>query len=162
MDLQVSFEMPRVEDGQEIWQLIKNTSNLDLNSAYSYLMLGKYFSETCVLAKKKDKTVGFISAFQVPKEANVLFIWQVAVDANFRRSGLAMKMFTHLLARKNCQQISYLEITVNPSNDAAYSFYYKLADKLHTSCTESICFPSWLFPGAQHEDEIMLRIGPLR
>lgn len=67
----------------------------------------------------------------------------------------------HLLARKICSNSRYLEITVNPSNHAAYDLYRKLADELETSCVEEECFPSRLFPGGQHEEEIMLRIGPL-
>ncbi len=162
MDLQISFGMPVEKDAKDIWELIKNTRNLDLNSAYSYLILCKYFSESCIIAKTGGKVIGFISAFQTPNNPEFLFIWQVAVDSNYRRMGLAMNMFEHLLIRKKCQQIRYIEITVNPSNAAAYSLYHRLANRLDTSCEASICFPSCLFPGAQHEDEIMLRIGPLR
>ncbi|HZK43734.1 MAG TPA: diaminobutyrate acetyltransferase [Syntrophomonadaceae bacterium] len=156
-----TFEMPVEEEGAEIWELIKDTKTLDLNSAYSYLLLCKYFSDTCVIAKSADKIVGFISAFNPPHKPDVLFVWQVAVDSAFRRYGLGLNMLKHLLARKTCDKIRYLEITVNPSNNAAYSLYYKLADELLTSCEEEICFPSGIFPGAQHEDELMLRIGPL-
>lgn len=157
----VTFKMPIVEQGQDIWQLIKNTKNLDLNSAYSYLMLCKYFADTCVVAQSEEKVVGFISAFHPPNQPDVLFVWQVAVDSSFRRYGLGLNMLKHLLTRTSCLKVRYLEMTVNPSNKAAYSLYYKLADELNTSCEETICFPSWLFPGAQHEDEVMLRIGPL-
>lgn len=156
-----TFEMPVEEQSQEIWGLIKNTKTLDLNSCYSYLLLCKYFPETCVVAKSENIVVGFISAFHPPEKPDILFVWQVAVDSSVRRHGLGLNMLKHLLARKSCNKIRYLEITVNPSNRAAYSLYYRLADDLNTSCEETICFPSWLFPGAQHEDEIMLRIGPL-
>lgn len=161
MTREFSFDMPREEDGQEIWKLVKESQVLDLNSAYSYLMLCKYFPETCVIAKSAGRIVGFVSAFKIPDNPEVLFVWQLAVDADFRRYGLAINMLKHLIARPKCSEIRYLEITVTPSNNAAYALYYKLADELHTVCEESICFPSWLFPGAQHEDEIMLRIGPL-
>lgn len=158
----ITFTKPVEEDGKAIWKLINNTKGLDLNSAYSYLMLCKYFPETCVVAKTEEKVVGFVSAFHLPNKAEVLFIWQVAVDSNYRRHKIGLNMLKHLVNRKSCANVRFLEITVTPSNNSAYSLYYKLADELFTSCTESICFPSCLFPGAQHEDEIMLRIGPLK
>jgi len=155
------LRFPSEEDGKGIWELVKSTRVLDLNSAYSYLLLSKYFSDTCVVADVEGTIVGFVSAFHPPMQADVIFVWQVAVDEAFRRRRLGMNMLKHLLAREICSNNRYLEITVNPSNQAAYSLYYQLAHELKTSCVEEECFPSRLFPGGQHEEEIMLRIGPL-
>ena len=155
------MRFPSEEDGKGIWELVKSTRVLDLNSAYSYLLLSKYFSDTCVVADVEGTIVGFVSAFHPPMQADVIFVWQVAVDEAFRRRRLGMNMLKHLLAREICSNNRYLEITVNPSNHAAYNLYYQLAYELKTSCIEEECFPSWLFPGGQHEEEIMLRIGPL-
>ncbi|NLJ72782.1 MAG: diaminobutyrate acetyltransferase [Syntrophomonadaceae bacterium] len=158
----INYTMPAVEDGSKVWELINNTKGLDLNSAYSYLILCKYFSNTCVIAKVAEKIVGFVSAFHLPDNEEVLFIWQVAVATDYRRHNIGLNMLKYLIARPSCAKIRFLEITVNPSNKAAYSLYVKLADQLLTSYEESICFPARLFPEAQHEDEIMLRIGPLK
>ncbi|MDD2510751.1 MAG: diaminobutyrate acetyltransferase [Syntrophomonas sp.] len=155
------MRFPSKEDGKGIWELVKSTRVLDLNSAYSYLLLSKYFNETCVVAEADGIIAGFVSAFHPPQQPEVIFVWQVAVDEAFRRHRLGMNMLKHLLARKACSNSRYLEITVNPSNHAAYNLYRKLADELGTSCVEEECFPSRLFPGGQHEEEIMLRIGPL-
>jgi L-2,4-diaminobutyric acid acetyltransferase len=155
------LRVPSIKDGKGIWELVKSTRVLDLNSAYSYLLLSKYFSETCVLAEADGKIAGFVSAFHPPQQPEVIFVWQVAVDEALRRRRLGMNMLRHLLAREVCNNSRYLEITVNPSNHAAYNLYYQLAYELKTSCIEEECFPFWLFPGGQHEEEIMLRIGPL-
>ncbi|HBQ24847.1 MAG TPA: diaminobutyrate acetyltransferase, partial [Syntrophomonas sp.] len=45
------MRFPSEEDGRGIWELVKSTRVLDLNSAYSYLLLSKYFSDTCVVAE---------------------------------------------------------------------------------------------------------------
>ncbi len=55
-----------------------------------------------------------------------------------------------------------MELTVTPSNIPAYSLYRKLAGELKTACRESMCFPAHYFAGAQHEDELALRIGPFK
>lgn len=155
------MRIPSEEDGKGIWELVKSTRILDLNSAYSYLLLCKHFSDTCVAADVDGKVIGFISAFAPPKQPEVIFVWQVAVDERFRRRRLGMSMLKHLLAREVCSSSRYLEITVNPSNQPAYSLYHRLAEELETSITEEECFPVRLFPGGQHEEEILLRIGPL-
>lgn len=152
---------PSEADGKGIWELVKSTRILDLNSAYSYLLLSKYYADSCVVAEAEEKIIGFISAFSPPRQPEVIFVWQVAVDETFRRRRLGMSMLKHLLARDVCKNSRYLEITVNPSNQAAYNLYRKLAEELNTFCTEEECFAARLFPGAHHEEEIMLRIGPL-
>jgi len=44
---QLKFRKPCAQDGAGIWDLVRETEVLDLNSAYCYLMLGKYFPDTC-------------------------------------------------------------------------------------------------------------------
>jgi len=158
----LELKIPREEQGKDIWQLVKDTRVLDLNSPYSYLMLCKYFGDTCVAAEYEGRVVGFVSAFRPASDPQVIFVWQVAVDEALRRRRLGMTMLKHLLARESCRQVRYLEITVTPSNQAAYSLYRRLAEELNTTCEESECFPARMFPGQQHEDEVLLRIGPLK
>ncbi|MGI6488196.1 MAG: diaminobutyrate acetyltransferase [Syntrophothermaceae bacterium] len=158
----IRLRVPCVEDGAAIWELVKNTRVLDINSPYSYLMFARYFQDTCVAAEDAGKIVGFVSAFRSPAAAEVIFVWQVAVEEAYRRRGLGMAMLTHLLNSQACRGIRFLEITVTPSNQAASSLYRRLAKELGVRCEIYPCFPGWLFPGGKHEDEMMFRIGPLK
>src|SRR5699024_11664859 len=83
---------PTLEDGAQVWELVKSTGVLDLNSSYQYLMWCNYFSDTSVVVEQNDKIVGFISGFTNPKQTNTLFVWQVAVHESQRGKGLATKM----------------------------------------------------------------------
>src|SRR5690625_1790424 len=47
----VVLRQPVIADGAAIWSLIRDTGVLDVNSAYSYLMLSKFFTQTCVVAE---------------------------------------------------------------------------------------------------------------
>lgn len=69
----VVLRMPREDDGARIWELARDISVLDLNSAYSYLMLCKYFPDTCVVAEHKDQIIGFVTAFRLPKQPVTIF-----------------------------------------------------------------------------------------
>lgn len=157
---EIQLRAPVEEDGKAIWELVKSTQVLDLNSAYSYLMLCKYFKDTCVVADAGGRIVGFVSAFCLPADPETVFVWQVAVDKAYRRRRLGMTMLKHLLERESCSGVRFLEITVTTSNKAAGSLYRKLAKNLGAPCEASECFPARMFPGGQHEDEMLFRIGP--
>lgn len=155
------FRKPIEEDGKDIWQLIKDTGVLDLNSSYGYIMWGKYFDETSVVVETSEgKIVGFISGFIPPKSAHVLFIWQVAVDASQRGKGIATRMQQAILERDVCQHVTHVEATVSPSNQASDALFRKLARDLQTDCRVTTGFTADQFPGAGHEEELLYHIGP--
>lgn len=158
----IQFRKPRKEDGANIWKLIKDTGNLDLNSAYCYLMLCELFPNTCVVAEQDRKIVGFLSAFQQPDAMDVIFVWQVAVDQSQRGKGLGTALIKELLQRKACVGIRYVEATVSPSNGASQSLFKRLARSLETECQVTECFSSVHFPVTGHEDELTYRIGPFQ
>lgn len=156
------FRTPTEEDGKEVWQLIKNTGVLDLNSSYSYLMWSKFFDETSVVVEVENQIVGFISGFIQPNSPETLFIWQVAVDESARGKGLASRMLHAILHRDACRNIRCLEATVSPSNEASQALFRKLARDLNTVCEESKFFTANQFPGSGHEDEDLFKIGPFQ
>nr|WP_090888712.1 diaminobutyrate acetyltransferase [Evansella caseinilytica] len=151
---------PVPEDGAAMWQLAKSTS-LDMNSPYKYLMMGKFFSETCVVAKEKEAVVGFATAFLQPERPDVLFIWQIGVDASKRGHGIASRMLEELLLREACKHVNYVEATVTPANKASQSLFRRLARDRMSACEVSECFSAEAFPAPGHEAEFLYRVGPL-
>ncbi|MRH41753.1 diaminobutyrate acetyltransferase [Aquibacillus halophilus] len=151
---------PLLEDGKKIWRLIKETKVLDLNSAYYYTILCKYFTDTCVVAEENGEIVGFISAFREPTEMRSIFVWQVAVDQSQRGKGLASSLLQGLLKRKECSDINYLDTTISPSNEASKALFQKLANTLKTKMVETEILHPSLFPNENHELEQTYRIGP--
>jgi len=159
-DKEIRFRKPDREDGAKIWQLIRDTGVLDLNSPYSYLMLCEYFPDTCVVAEHKNKIVGFVSAFLPPKDREVIFIWQIAVDRSQQGRGLGTKLLKVLLQRDACKNVRFLEATISPINVPSQSLFKKLARDMGTNCEISEGFPPELFPDGKHEPEMKYRIGP--
>ncbi|QKY68648.1 diaminobutyrate acetyltransferase [Lentibacillus sp. CBA3610] len=156
------FRKPTKDDGADVWELINNTGVLDLNSSYSYLMWCEIFSETSIVVEREDNTVGFISGFIHPDQPDTLFIWQVAVDASERGSGLATRMLYQLLKREGCGEVNHVEATVSPSNTASQQLFRGLAKKLRTKCVIHDYFTSDDFPKEGHEDELLFKIGPIQ
>ncbi len=153
---------PEPADGEKIWQLVKDTGVLDLNSPYSYLMLCRYFRNTCIVAEHNQQIVGFVSGFITPENPGVIFVWQVAVAESQRRQGLGISMLKHIFAREDCPEVRFLELTVSPSNQPAIALYHKFANEMGVPVEVSECFSADLFPAGNHEPEMLYRIGPFR
>ncbi len=157
----VVLRMPREDDGARIWELARGISVLDLNSAYSYLMLCKYFPDTCVVAEHKDQIIGFVTAFRLPKQPDTIFVWQVGVSADQRGNGIGKALLKELIGRQMRKGVDYLEATVSPSNLPSQSLFRALAQDLNTDCVIKECFSAELFP-VPHEPEWTFRIGPFQ
>jgi L-2,4-diaminobutyric acid acetyltransferase len=157
---QILFREPCEEDGPRIWSLVKSTNILDLNSVYSYLMLCKYFPDTCIVVEHHNEIAGFLSAFRPPANGDVIFVWQVAVTSSKRGMGLGTALLKELLRREACRGIHFLETTVTPSNIPSQSLFHGLARRLGAQLKVTECFSADLFPGGNHETEFLFRIGP--
>jgi L-2,4-diaminobutyric acid acetyltransferase len=151
---------PFLEDGPAIYDLIGQSPPLDLNSRYCYLLLCSHFRSTCAVARSGDRLAGFISAYVPPESPDVLFVWQVAIDEQFRCRGLASSMLDSLLARPCLANISRIETTVTPGNRASEGLFRSFARKRGANCQFSLFFGSTLFGPQRHEKEVLFTIGP--
>lgn len=141
--------------------LVRDSPPLDVNSTYAYLLVCTHFPETSVVAAAGDRLVGFVSAYPVPSRPDTLFVWQVAVAAAARGQGLGRRMLHDVLARPASAHVQYIETTITPSNDASWRLFRAVA-RDHGAATETIDhFRGAEVGGATHEDEQLLRIGPL-
>lgn len=162
----VVYRQPAVDDGAAIWQLVKDTGVLDLNSPYAYLLFGEHFNATSVVAELVEadgskQIIGFISAYLPPSKADTVFVWQVGVAEAGRGRGVATGMLYEIVRRPACQSVTHLDTTVGPSNDASMALFRGFARKLDTQVTENELFGVQHFPpGGDHEPEVLFRIGP--
>jgi len=155
------FRAPTVADGAEMWRLTRDSGVLEVNTAYSYLLLGQHFADTCVVAERDGKPVGFVSAFVSPVAHDTVFVWQVAVAQEDRGQGVGQKLLHHLLARPACRRVRRLEATVTPSNSPSRALFESVARDLDVPFSVFSGFGEDLFPGDGHEKEDLVRIGPL-
>lgn len=162
----MKYRSPVVADGARIWQLVKDTGVLDLNSPYAYLLLGEHFEATSVVAELVEadgskQIIGFISAYRPPGKSDTVFVWQVGVAEAGRGRGVATGMLFEIIRRPACKGVTHLDTTVGPSNDASMALFRGFAKKLGTEVTENELFSSEVFPQpGEHEPEVLFRIGP--
>ena len=159
MEDPIRLHHPTKKDTKSIHRLIKNSKPLDLNSEYLYLLQSTYFSDTCIVAKKNDHVVGFVSGFISPKDKEIFFVWQVAVDSTIRGHGIAIKMLTKLFNSPELAHIKYIHTTISPSNVASQKVFEKFADDFGFDKEISVFATKEDFEEA-HEDELLYILKP--
>lgn len=160
-ETELAFRKPEASDGQAVWKLVKRAGGLDVNSAYSYILLSDMFRDTCCVVMQDERTLGFVSAFRKPTGQRTLFVWQIAVDPTLRGNGIGSKLLKELLLREENHDIRYVEATIGPDNLASRQLFIRLANTFGAECNISEQYAASLFPES-HNDELLYRIGPLQ
>ena len=157
-----TFRRPEIPDGLAIWRLVSEAGTLDLNSTYAYLMACRDFADSCIVAERAGRLVGFVLAYQPPSKPDSVFVWQIGVAPDARGRGLAGEILNRLLEAEACAGVRYLESNVTPSNVASRALFEGLARRLDAPIEELEGFEGSLFPDPAHEPERLLRIGPFQ
>ncbi len=146
-------------DIKEVYKLLlANRPYVGLNSRYTYFLLAKDFSDTCVVAEEGNKIVAFSSGYLPKERPDTFFNWEVVVNQDYRGNCLQKRMFLHQIKASNAK---YFEGTVNPSNEVSKRNFYELAKLLNTQCKENLLFSEEDFENDGHEPEVLYRIGPI-
>jgi L-2,4-diaminobutyric acid acetyltransferase len=154
------FRHPEVRDGLALWKLVGEVGVLDHNSTYAYLMVCRDFADTCIVAETDGRLQGFVTAYRPPTRPETIFVWQIGVAPEARGRRLAVRILDQLLLSPACDEVSFLETNVTPSNQSSRKMFHEFARRLEASVAESGGFDSSLFPDPSHEPERLLRIGP--
>jgi L-2,4-diaminobutyric acid acetyltransferase len=156
----VEFRKPLVSEAIQIHKLVVDSGTLDENSLYCYLLLCRDFADTCVVAVAEGEIVAFVTAYRPPDRQDVVFVWQIGVSAEFQRRGLGLELLRRLVVQPACQDCSFLEATITPSNVASLGMFQRLAGEMQAGFEVAEGFTSELFGDAGHEEELLFRMGP--
>ncbi|MGV0636099.1 diaminobutyrate acetyltransferase [Mycolicibacillus trivialis] len=160
-----SLRPPQGADALGMRDLAEATGVLDVNSTYAYLLMATDFAATSIVADRDGEVCGFITGYHPPDRPEVLFVWQVAVADSAQGTGLASAMLDALVHRVRRDRHGHpitVETTVTPSNEASRAFFGAFARRHGVAMTEHDGFSADLLDtDGGHEDEPMLRIGPL-
>lgn len=151
---------PSSLDGMALNRLVSECPPLDPNSAYCNLLQSHHFSETAAAAFDGDKMVGFISGYLLPTSPSTYFVWQIAVHSTARGCGLAGRMLEDILAREALANVSNIQTTISPGNDASQAVFRKLAKKLGTQIQSEMLFSRDAHFNGEHDDELLFTVGP--
>lgn len=160
----IALREPTADDAAPLHRLVAECPPLDPNSLYCNLLHCTHFSATSVAATRADgseRLIGFISAYLPPQQPDTLFVWQVAVAAQERGQNLAGCMLDALLRRPACAEVRWLDTTITPGNQASWGLFESWARHRGARATRQPHFERVRHFGGRHEDELLMRIGPL-
>ena len=160
-DENVGFHIRNVklDDVAEVYRLlVANRPYVGLNSRYTYFLLARDFSGTCVVAEHNGKIVGFSSGYISPSRPDTFFNWETVVHRDCRGHNLQKRMLQYQI---RMVKVRYFEGTVNPSNKVSKRNFRELADLLKAKCETKTLFNEGDFENDGHEAEILYRIGPI-
>ena len=148
-----------LQDIKEVYKLlVANRPYVGLNSRYTYFLLAKDFSDTCVVAEQNNKIIAFSSGYVPPDRPDTFFNWEVVVHKDYRGHGLQKRMALQQIIITGAK---YFEGSINPSNEVSKRNIYELAQSLNAKCKENVLFNEEDFENDGHEPEILYRIGPI-
>jgi L-2,4-diaminobutyric acid acetyltransferase len=158
-DLDFKIRNVKVEDIKEVYKLlVANRPYVGLNSRYTYFLLARDFSDTCVVVEHKGIIIAFSSGYIPPSREDTFFNWETVVHRDYRGCGLQKRMLLHQIKITN---VKFFEGTVNPSNEVSKSNFCELAEMLNTKCEKKMLFEEEDFEKDGHEAEVLYRIGPI-
>jgi len=99
--------------------------------------MGEYFPSLCFTARENGVMAGFICALH-SVEKRVVFIWQLAVDKEFRQRGVAASLCEKIVEYALHNGINSLQTTISTENTKSIACFESLAKKHHTSL-QKIC-----------------------
>lgn len=148
-------------DGQRIWNLVRQDSTLELNSAYCYVLMCSHFATSGVIAEEDGELAGFITAYRPPSDPDAIFVWQVGVSDSMRGQGLGSALLDFVVNRPGNLTATHLTATVSEDNVPSQKLFASFARRQSCLLKTEHGYPSSLFPD-KHPAEPLLRIGPLR
>lgn len=157
----LTMRQPRPEDGPAVTDLVRACPPLDTNSPYLHLIQCSQFAETCVLAERDDRAVGWISAHRPPSDPGQIFVWQVAVHPDARGIGLGGLMLDELIARPAVRGATHLAATVTRDNDASWALFGGFARRRGLVLRRRTWFERHRHFAGIHSTEWLATIGPL-
>lgn len=160
--LDVSVRQPEAEDGAEVHDLIARCAPLDENSRYCNLLQCTDFADTCALAARGGRAIGWVSGYRPPREPHVLFVWQVAVAEEARGEGLGARLISAILKRPANRGATHIKTTITEDNAPSWRLFRRLAEALGASVrAEPYLLRDAHFAGAC-ATEHLVTIGPFK
>jgi len=136
------LRLPNELDGYELHKLVERAGKLDTNSIYCNLLQFSHFADTSIVAESGDRMVGSITGYRLPTKPDTLFVWQVAVDPDYRGQGLASNMLKALAKRLVDQGVTHIETTITQDNLASRKLFTRFFEKAGASFTSEPYFES--------------------
>lgn len=115
----------RKGDSEKVLELVKKCGPFVAPyNVYAYWILENYYYSTCKVAEVDKKIIGFISGMpSIDKKC--IFIWQICIDEEYRKQGIAGKLLDALFNSAKEQNLEYIELSISDINNTSMNLFKK-------------------------------------
>ena len=152
--IDITLATPTPDDGLAVWQLVRDTGVLDVNSSYAYVAHFRHFAESCVVARAEGAVVGFVMGYRLPARPDTYFLWQVGVSAAARGQGLATRALRLLITHLFADGFHRVKARVDPRNTASLRLFDRLGFRREGH--ERLCY--WDAEHGEWTDEVLFAV----
>ncbi len=127
--MKIIVRTAKQDDFLNVHEFVDNVEVIDTHPPFFYKIILRYFGDTCFIAEKGGEIVGFLLGFVSQNNPDNLFIWQIGVNPNMRKKGIAQKMLAEEekeVKKRGCKRI---EVTIAPENTVSKKLFEKLGYK---------------------------------
>ncbi len=153
---------PGSEDGAAVHDLIAACPPLDGNSLYANLLQCSHFAGTCAIARMRGEVCGWVSGYIPPGQPDTYFLWQVAVNETARGQKLPKRLIRDILDRPACADVTRLQTTITPDNQASWGLFRSVARWLEADLSHVPHFERDRHFAGRHDTEHLVTIAPFR
>ena len=156
----VTLKAPTIADGRRMWEIARDSRELDLNSSYAYVLWCRDFHNTSIVASVNGRVCGFVTGYVRPERPDTLVVWQVAVDSQQRGMRIAARLLDGLLDRL-APGVSRLETTISPGNAASIALFTGTAERRGLQITAEPLFSPADFPDSHEPEDLYILAAAL-
>lgn len=112
------------EDFLDIMNLATKCAPIPLERDSIYHNLTRHFANTCFVAEKEGKIVGYILGWISQVDNTVAYIHNICINPDFRRKKIGIDLydrFIEVVRDKGCKKIFLI---INPGNKASFNFHH--------------------------------------
>jgi diaminobutyrate acetyltransferase len=123
--MSIVIRKAREKEFLNVYEFIASCGVLETYGAHFYRIVIRYFRDTCYLAERDGKILGFMWGFLSQTDPHTFFLWQIGVDPSTRGEGIGGRILEAAereLAERGCHRI---ELTIDPSNRPSQRLFEK-------------------------------------
>jgi diaminobutyrate acetyltransferase len=110
---------PSKKEFMDIHDFVGKCNGLVQHPGHFYKIITEYFGGSFFIAKENDEIIGFTFGFQSQEDEDIFFMWQIGVDKNQRRKGVASALVEKVIyyaQEHGCKKVhATVETKNNPS-----------------------------------------------
>jgi len=122
----VRIRTVKEKDFLEIMKLASKCDPIPVERDSIYHLFTKYFADTCFVAERDNKIVGYILGFISQLEKNVAYIHNICIAPDLRRKKIGSKLYQKFFKKMEEKKCKKIFLIINPINKLSINYHKSL------------------------------------